>query len=475
MLVNQPDVRQRGFARPAARRVSPTVTGGTHIPYDYAAQLPLTGRPGNVVQDVIAVSPDAVFIAVAIGYGFEFDRTLRLEVSWQSRTDLAAGVVIPPGEIQLQQLPISALVEGFRVNPGFENVMFRTADASGIRDFSDQAISRDLSNFVFQRLRRPVDISFLFSLVDSSSGRELQDEPLHNLSSLGESTGERPFRLLARPLSFLPRSTIRVQVIERTPDITGTLFIVLYGYKIWTGATCTEPEAQRLVEHSLRSAWPRPGGAEVIPFDYVAKFELSGTRNNHHEDEITISSEGAFVATALGYGLAVDTEGVRLDVQTLSPEERSVAAPVPAAGQEQRVNLQFLPLRAFSTEALLDGIRIRKEYLRIALLPGGGLANGIALELANRIFERSNQTEEVSFRYTIYEGGTGQAWNNIPLNNIAGLGTASGQRPFKHLARPMVFRPRSTLRITVDEDFGRGWLYFSFQGYKTLGASGGAA
>ena len=47
------------------------------IPFDYAARFELTGEPGRVVEDVISVSPEGVFVAVAIGYGFDEDRARR--------------------------------------------------------------------------------------------------------------------------------------------------------------------------------------------------------------------------------------------------------------------------------------------------------------------------------------------------------------------------------------------------------------
>jgi hypothetical protein len=59
---------------------------------------------------------------------------------------------------------------------------------------------------------------------------------------------------------------------------------------------------------------------------------------------------------------------------------------------------------------------------------------------------------------------------NVPLNNIAGLGSADGDRPFKRLARSIIFQPRSTIRIRIDERFGRGTLFIVLQGYKVLGA-----
>ena len=78
-------------------------------------------------------------------------------------------------------------------------------------------------------------IDFKYSIVDSGSGRELQNRAIHNIAGLGEPNGERPFRALAKPMVFMPRSTVRFEVEEITEDgITdGTeLFIVLHGYKM---------------------------------------------------------------------------------------------------------------------------------------------------------------------------------------------------------------------------------------------------
>jgi hypothetical protein len=88
-------------------------------------------------------------------------------------------------------------------------------------------------------------IDFKYSIVDSGSGRELQNQPIHNIAGLGEATGKRPFRPLAKPMLFMPRSTIRIEVQEiSVGDLYGyedtttkqrvgaELFIVLHGYKI---------------------------------------------------------------------------------------------------------------------------------------------------------------------------------------------------------------------------------------------------
>jgi hypothetical protein len=78
-------------------------------------------------------------------------------------------------------------------------------------------------------------IDFKYSIVDSSTGRELQNSPIHNIAGLGEPNGERPFRPLAKPMIFMPRSTIRFEVEEISEgDIhkKAELFIVLHGYKM---------------------------------------------------------------------------------------------------------------------------------------------------------------------------------------------------------------------------------------------------
>ena len=72
MLAARPH-RTRMVARPRTAP-GPGTRLGEVIPYDYGAVFPISGRPGNVVQSVINTAPDSVFVAVAIGYGFEEDR-----------------------------------------------------------------------------------------------------------------------------------------------------------------------------------------------------------------------------------------------------------------------------------------------------------------------------------------------------------------------------------------------------------------
>jgi hypothetical protein len=461
------------------RPPAPGGSEGMIIPYDHAATFELTGRPGNIVQDVINVASDGVFVATAIGYGFEEQRARPINNPAPALAPAPAPGASPlviPGDVALGELPLTALIEGFRINPQLAQLVFSAAPN---RAFSKQPIARELffgsaqDRGVIERVKPPEDISFFFSIVDSDTGREFQDQPAHNLASLGKSNGERPFRLLARPLSFMPRSTLRLQISERTEGAQGTLFIVLYGYKI-LGAACQPETAVRNWRAAPQGCPVETFGevdARAIPFDYVTTFDLTGNPDRVVEDEISVSVEGGFVATSVGYGLAVEETGVSVTI----PDPGSLSGPLQAAVQRWRanngINLSEFPLQFFPPDALLDGVRIRQNFLRVALGANGSLADRLPFTLIGRVFERLNRPEDVSFRYAIFDGGTGHELQNRALNNVAGLGIANGDRPFKKLARPMSFLPRSTIRVQVKEQFGRGTLFIAFQGYKLLGAA----
>ncbi len=414
MILNQQRARRRVVPRRFGPIPSPGSSPTSIIPYDYAAKFELKGVPGNIVQDVINISAEGVFVAVAIGYGFEEERGQFIEIP----------VAPPPtlGQVTLGKLPIETLITGFRLESRL-----------GLALFPNEQLAPGFSSKLFQRV----------------------------IASLGASNGERPFRLLAQPLTFLPRSTIRLQIIERSEGIKGTLFIVLYGYKILGASSCPEP-----LMRSLRGSPACPTETignpsdRTIPFDYVARLDLTGSPKNIVETEVSINVEGGFVATALGYGLAVETSDVPIRVpQTLVSDANTFP-------------LSDLPLSAFPAKVLTDGIRIRPNFLRIAFTDNGELAD-LSINLANKIFEPLNRAEDVSFRYTIFDSGRGVELQNQPIHNIAGLGIANGERPFKRFARSMIFLPRSTIRIRIEEHFGHGTLFLVFQGYKVLGAMAG--
>jgi hypothetical protein len=550
----------RPFSRPPAREACAAAV----IPYDYAASFKLTGRPGNLIQDVINISVEGGFVAVAMGYGFEEERGRPVSVSLNTGFSSTTVRTFVPGDILLGQIPQDALIEGFRVHPRFEAVVFAADQSVGPNGqsrgrkekiLSNQTLPAEFANQIFQRVKTREELSFLFSMVDTGTGRELQDEPIHNLASLGKSNGERPFRLLAQPLSFEPRSTIRLQIVERSQGVQGTLFIVLYGYKVIGTPEMIRTNLKSFHVPATGSALPVKSGSRIIPFDYVSKFELIGRPGNLVEDEITINVEGGFVATAIGYGLEVDeievplisnalatTGAIRgtlrnerfqripnatINVQNVTTNTTKKlitdlggefrddiieageyrievilpanSTPIPlmetvrfevgfetfifisltAPGRPPGVSffrtiktipLSEIPLRQLPSSALSDGIRLRPNFIR-SVFKDDRLTSELPVIFANQIFERINRPEDVSFRYSIFDTGTGRELENQPLHNVAGLGIANGDRPFKKLAQPLRLLPRSSLRISVEEHFGRGTLFLVLQGYKILDRS----
>jgi hypothetical protein len=187
---------------------------------------------------------------------------------------------------------------------------------------------------------------------------------------------------------------------------------------------------------------------------------LIGQPRHVVESEVPISADDGFVATAIGYGLQVDETTVQVDLGRFPNIKRD----------DSTCDLNEVPLGAFPPGALADGIRLRPSFLRIAFGTNGSLADRLPVTLLNELFERLNRPADVSFRYSISDTGRGRDFQNQPLHNVAGLGIATGDRPFKRFARPAVFLPRSTVHVRVEERFGRGTLFLVLQGYKLLSA-----
>jgi hypothetical protein len=382
---------------------------------------------------VINISPDGAFTAVAISYGFDEERGRAI-------TSFALATPTDPGSLKLSDFPPEALLDGVRVNPKFLPVVFevRTTESGVIPiRYSTVTLSKDQLNAtqIFQRVAPTSPFDFFLSVTDSATGRELQAEPSFSIATLGESTGRRPFRALPVPVRLDARASLRLQIIERTPNLNGTLFINLIGYHDLVGGCAPFSPDPRAA-----------GGERLIPFDYVTRVPLTGETDRRVEDEIVV--DGNFVATSISYGLETDSLDIPVDTST---------TPLP------NIPLNKLPIRA-----LVDGFRVRPEMIRFAFGTGGGLNPALDSRLASRIFETLNQPEAVSFRYSLFDSGVGRELQNQLIHNIAGLGSAFGERPFKRLAKPLRLDQSSTFRVRVVERFGRGQLFVVLQGYRAL-------
>src|SRR4029453_17177590 len=113
------------------------------IPYDYVADFNLRGEPGNLVQDVINISVEGVFVAVSIGYGLNEERGEKLTLltgNGRSSPDTL-------GDITLDHIPADVLIEGFRINPEFDAVAVTNGQLNNSLPFT---VAKD----IFQRLKQ---------------------------------------------------------------------------------------------------------------------------------------------------------------------------------------------------------------------------------------------------------------------------------------------------------------------------------
>src|SRR4030095_381685 len=70
------------------------------------------------------------------------------------------------------------------------------------------------------------------------------------------------------------------------------------------------------------------------------------------------------------------------------------------------IGLHKLRLEHFSLKVLTDGFHIRPNFLRIAFEDNGELSSKFPVDLLDSFLEPINRSEDVSFRYTIFDSGT---------------------------------------------------------------------
>jgi hypothetical protein len=230
------------LVRPASETVTPAAftAAAKELPYDYVARFVLSGKASNRVQDVINISVDGAFVAVAIGYGFIpaklADTSPRIP-----QTDPGDGGVEVRAALA-EPLPRAALAE-----PPPTTLAEIVAEVIAAVLLSDRRDSVPDQQETVNQIRSAIEtvaqcllvklcgIDFKYSVIDSGTGRELQNQPIHNIAGLGQATGDRPFRPLGKPMLFMPRSTIRIEIeeVSEGPLYTGAeLYIALHGYKV---------------------------------------------------------------------------------------------------------------------------------------------------------------------------------------------------------------------------------------------------
>jgi hypothetical protein len=228
---------------------------------------------------------------------------------------------------------------------------------------------------------------------------------------------------------------------------------------------------------------PAPATRRTIPFDMAFRYVLTGERGHVLRQILTVSIEATFVAVSIGYGVVPTVSTL-----TFGP------APPPTTGLLSRppssirgINFGLLldglanSLDDHVTKGgigprvaavLASGLRLNPVFAAQAML-GGGNAPLDPGALGRAFQAVGAPADRVQFRYALFDDATGREFQSEPILNIAGLGIADGDRPFRHFAQPITFAPRSTIRLEITEESEfQGELHVSLQGYKILGGAG---
>ena len=239
------------------------------------------------------------------------------------------------------------------------------------------------------------------------------------------------------------------------------------------------PQPQRRFSSNIPAAsTPERKG---IPFDYAFRYELEGKTGNVINSIVTVSVEATFTAVSIGYGVVPNVTPI-----IFGPRADAINSDGDARLKD--VNLQLIidalkgPLadaanpgslgKETGTEAVFkNGIKLNPAVAELALQGNGAAA--LSDDITTKLFQVvGSPSELIQFKYALFDEGSGREFQSEPILNIAGLGSAGGERPFRYFAQPIVFRPRSTIRMEVTEvsDF-KGVLHVALHGYKVLGGS----
>jgi hypothetical protein len=229
--------------------IASPVTAGS-VPYDYSFIVPLSGSVDNIVRGYLTVSVEAPFVAASIGYGVlpefsavRFGPTLAEVIG-------ATAAALPGASCSLADVTVAMVLTAarravpgagqtglqLRLNPA---VARAALGANGTTGFSGQTLAR-----LFEIDEgSTTGVPFLYALFDEATGRAFQSEPVLSIAGLGSADGDRPFRTFPSPITFGPRSTLRLEVTERS-ETSGTLFVTLHGYK-QAATSLSSPQPRR--------------------------------------------------------------------------------------------------------------------------------------------------------------------------------------------------------------------------------------
>lgn len=243
-------------------------------------------------------------------------------------------------------------------------------------------------------------------------------------------------------------------------------------------------------ENTLIQAVPRSQAGmpdnRTVPFDQLVTFNLTNKRHNVLTRVINISIEGIFVAVAMSYSILPEVQLVfgpevedhvqkhRLGSFTIAGVLKGFRKALEQKAGQAGLKLSEPDKIKLEEQLLRNGFQLNPSFEHFVLSQveeaEGGRDYQVPEDIRNQLFQVvACRQAEVNFLYSISDNATNREFQSEPIHNIAGLGIANGDRPFRFFPQPIIFEPRSVIRVQITEISGRGQLYIVLQGYKVLG------
>lgn len=178
------------------------------VPFDYVAKFQLQGKPGTRIPATVNISAESWFICTSIGYSLVEPMVPETDIKDEDLKEAKNKWYLLSRSLLSQKL---------------------TDISRNTTEFSPFQEAAQLDTSTIQNLRE--SLSFTYAIKDTGSGRELQNEPIHNLAGLGKADGTRPFRELVVPYVFAPNSSIIIELREINTIKGGTVHMVFQGFK----------------------------------------------------------------------------------------------------------------------------------------------------------------------------------------------------------------------------------------------------
>jgi hypothetical protein len=433
------------------------------IPFDYGFQFELKGQRGNKVQDVVEISMQGVFVAVSVGYSLVPDekKTPRTFPPVIDQTTFPQSPIIAPffasvtaGDIEL----VGMFVTG---TPGAEITM--------LKPLGNQS---DIEKTVGTGSTTPngtVTVKFQ----DATQSLQSGETDLIRLGADGTAI-----------VNFNP--PVPSGNILRVWDRTNSNLSQLFAFGALSGPINfalgpVPPSTPVIGPSSTTRKVPAPGDATVSvygsPGRQVKVFLLESATGTARQANGAIDLTDSPV-----FGQRTGVAVVTL-TKPLSPGDVLLvqdATPEPAAIPLSMFAVPRPRLSTLTLGALAAGLESIGTDLTCGFRPNPNSASLLSADLPldqltagtlDKVFESCCLgAEEVSFLYSIDVVSTGRELQNNAIHNIAGLGIANGDRPFRPFAKPIALAPRSSIRIQIEEIAGPpGALHIVLHGYKMLG------